>query len=193
VKREAKGERVAHEIDWDALRRRVASIGETVGAPAAQVLEQRARRLAAARPVAEESPKRDFVTFFLGRERYAVAVGWVHEVVASCDIAPLPGAREPLAGAVNVRGQVLLVIDPRPLLGLEGEAESACLLVLGREEPEICVLVDEAGELASLAAEQLVAAPPGQNATPLVTGITRDGTIVLDGERLLDLEATRQQ
>lgn len=59
------------------------------------------------------------LTFFWGRERYAVPLESAREVVALRGVTPIPGLPGHLLGATNHRGEVMAVFDARPLAGMQ--------------------------------------------------------------------------
>ena len=53
-----------------------------------------------------------WVTFQLENETYGINVMQVQEVLRYTEIAPVPGAPEYVLGIINLRGNVVTVIDP---------------------------------------------------------------------------------
>ena len=66
----------------------------------------------------EESNNNRWVTFKLDEEVYAVEVMQVREVLRSIDITPVPGSKDYILGIINLRGNVVTVIDTRVRFGL---------------------------------------------------------------------------
>jgi purine-binding chemotaxis protein CheW len=66
----------------------------------------------------ESAPLEEFLTFLLGGEEYAVAIGRVREVLKAPPITEVPRAPAHILGVVTVRGEVVAVVDPRLRLGL---------------------------------------------------------------------------
>jgi purine-binding chemotaxis protein CheW len=60
----------------------------------------------------------DVVVFHLGPQRLGVAVPRVQEVVRAVAISPLPGAPTLIRGVINVRGDIVPVLDLRVRFGL---------------------------------------------------------------------------
>ena len=54
-----------------------------------------------------------WVTFQLENETYGINVMQVQEVLRYTEIAPVPGAPEYVLGIINLRGNVVTVIDTR--------------------------------------------------------------------------------
>ncbi|MEJ2687629.1 MAG: chemotaxis protein CheW, partial [Gammaproteobacteria bacterium] len=57
------------------------------------------------------------VTFRLDDECYGINVMQIREVLRVADIAPVPGAPDYVLGIINLRGNVVTVIDTRKRLG----------------------------------------------------------------------------
>ena len=66
------------------------------------------------------SPEKDqvlqWVTYRLGDETYGINVMQVQEVLRYTEIAPVPGAPDYVLGIINLRGNVVTVIDTRARL-----------------------------------------------------------------------------
>jgi purine-binding chemotaxis protein CheW len=155
------------------------------------VMEERARALAR---VPTEAPHAALVlqlaTFTLADERYAIETRYVREVVRLTDYTPVPGAPEFLVGVINLRGEILAVVDLRKLLGVEqrGVTDLSRVLVLGGERAEFGVLADMADEVLALRTEE-VHEPPASVAgigREYLRGVTAAALIVLDGGVLLE-------
>ncbi len=62
-----------------------------------------------------------WVTFQLEDETYGINVMQVREVLRYSEIAPVPGAPDYVIGIINLRGNVVTVIDTRSRFGLMQE------------------------------------------------------------------------
>ena len=60
---------------------------------------------------AASDPITQWVTFRLENEKYGINVMRVQEVLRMTEIAPVPGAPEYVLGIINLRGNVVTVID----------------------------------------------------------------------------------
>ena len=54
-----------------------------------------------------------FVTFYIGEELYGVDIYKVREVIKLIDITSVPRSNEYVVGVINLRGQVIPLIDLR--------------------------------------------------------------------------------
>lgn len=159
----------------------------------AAVLRQRAQQLACP-PAATDGALEasEALEFSIADQRCLLALEWVREVRAPVDQVPVPLAAEPLVGLAQLRGRMLPVLDVRTLLGIAPPASAGAphLVVLGRELPVLCIAASAVHGLQRLAAADAErrSAPLESVRPDLVRGVTADGHLVLDGERLLDLQ-----
>jgi purine-binding chemotaxis protein CheW len=133
-----------------------------------------------------------YLTFALGAEEYGVDVLAVREIIGMLDITPVPRAPECVRGVVNLRGQVIPVIDLRLCLGMPAIAYSAetCIVVAEVEGEPIGLIVDHVSEVADIRAADVVPTPNlgVQADTTCVRGLGKVHgrvKILLDVERIL--------
>lgn len=144
---------------------------------------------------AARGPASRYVTFRLGNETYAINVMQVQEVLRMTEIAPVPGAPGHVLGIINLRGNVVTVIDARMRLGLpsKDDDDSTRIIVIEVNRQVIGILVDSVAEVVELAAAEIEPAPNVGNdeSSKYIQGIaSRDGelVIVVDLNRLLSDE-----
>jgi purine-binding chemotaxis protein CheW len=109
------------------------------------------------------------------------------------ELAPLPGAESPIYGITTWRGDLLTILDLRPLLGLPVSSlnDLSRVMVLGGARPEFGILADAVSELLSVPVDDLMAVDDKQGRrAELVRGITPQAVLVLDGSALLNLAAS---
>lgn len=98
----------------------------------------------------------DVLLFELDGHRCAIPAGDIHLVIGAVTIHPLPGAPECVAGVINVRGEIVPVVDVRQRLGLEPRPVRAS---------DHFVLVRRDGRLLALPVDRVIGlenAPVGQ-------------------------------
>lgn len=187
------------EIDWSALRERLARTMlatqrdvQLTEEQAARLLEERAHALANAQAAAQEQEQTcEVAIFVLGAERYAIETRFVKQVIKRAQITPVPGAAELLCGVIIVQGELVPLFDARRLFGLGGlaaqPADSGWALILGEQAPDLGLLIDRTTEIARIATRAIVAPPPrsGRDGERLHRGVTADGLIMLHGDELL--------
>jgi purine-binding chemotaxis protein CheW len=187
----------ATSIDWKQVRERLARVLTATEESlrlspdrARAVLEERARALARVPPaVTRAAEVIEVVTFALANELYAIETRFVRGVVRLTDYTPLPGAPPFLVGVLNLRGDILAVMDLRTFfnVGGKGLTDLARVLVLGTERPEFGVLADAALEVRTLRIDDVLDAPSSVAGIgrEYLRGLTQEALIVLDGAGLL--------
>src|SRR5574344_2879228 len=102
-----------------------------------------------------------WVTFQLDRETYGINVMQVQEVLRYTEIAPVPGAPDYVLGIINLRGNVVTVIDTRMRFGLQPETvtESTRIVIIEAEKQVIGILVDSVAEVVDLNSSDIDPAP----------------------------------
>jgi len=91
--------------------------------------------------MAEEALR--WVTFRLENEKYGINVMQVQEVLRITEIAPVPGAPSYVLGIINLRGNVVTVIDTRSRFGLASvETDDSSRVVIIESEEQVWLLVD---------------------------------------------------
>lgn len=101
-------------------------------------------------------------TFFLENELFGVDTLRVQEILTFQEITPVPLTPDYVRGLINLRGQIVTVIDLRCRLGfekLENEAVSMNLIV-NSDEGLMSLLVDSIGNVLDINEDRLLP-PPG--------------------------------
>ncbi len=136
-----------------------------------------------------------WVTFSLENETYGINVMRVQEVLKMTEIAPVPGAPDYVIGIVNLRGNVVTVVDTRKRFGLmpEEPTEATRIVIIEANKQVVGILVDSVAEVVELDASQIETAPSvgNEEASRYIQGVhSRDeGLIILvDLNKLLSDE-----
>lgn len=142
-----------------------------------------------------QDPLLQWVTFRLDQEAYGINVMQVQEVLRMTDIAPVPGAPSYVLGIINLRGNVVTVIDTRSRFGLPpGEDTDATRIVIIEAADNIVgVRVDSVAEVVNLRTSEIETAPNVGNdeSSKYIQGVySRDGDILIlvDVNKLLTEE-----
>ncbi|MFQ3197083.1 MAG: purine-binding chemotaxis protein CheW [Paraglaciecola sp.] len=136
-----------------------------------------------------------WVTYKLGAETYGINVMQVQEVLRHTDIAPVPGAPEYVLGIINLRGNVVTVIDTRARFGLEPTelSDNTRIVIIESEEQVVGILVDSVAEVVYLRSSDIDSAPNvgTEESAKFIHGVSnRDGEllILVDLNKLLSDE-----
>ncbi|PMH41018.1 chemotaxis protein CheW [Vibrio sp. 10N.286.49.B3] len=102
-----------------------------------------------------------WVTFQLEEETYGINVMQVREVLRYTEIAPVPGAPDYVLGIINLRGNVVTVIDTRSRFGLmPGDiTDNTRIIVIESERQVIGILVDSVAEVVYLRSSEIDTTP----------------------------------
>jgi purine-binding chemotaxis protein CheW len=130
-----------------------------------------------------------WVTFKLEMETYGINVMQVQEVLRYTEIAPVPGAPSYVLGIINLRGNVVTVIDTRSRFGLASNemTDNTRIVIIEAEKQVIGILVDSVAEVVYLKASEIDAAPNVGNdeSAKFIQGVSnRDGELLI----LVDLD-----
>ncbi len=136
-----------------------------------------------------------WVTFELDKETYCISVSDVREVLRYTEIAPVPGSPDYVLGIINLRGNVVTVIETRKRFGLASvEVDDVSRIVIVEiDGHEVGILVDSVAEVVDLRQSMIEAAPNVGNddTARYIQGVTsRDGKllIILDLNKMLSSE-----
>ena len=102
-----------------------------------------------------------WVTFKLQEETYGINVMQVQEVLRYTEIAPVPGSPDYVIGIINLRGNVVTVIDTRTRFGLEPAelTDNSRIVIIEAEKQVIGILVDSVAEVVYLKQSDIDVAP----------------------------------
>ena len=155
-----------------------------------EILKQRAKILAASgreRKASEETLQ--VVAFRIDKERYAIDLAHIQEVYPLRDLTTIPGVPDFVLGVINLRGQIVSVIDIRRFFDIphEGFTNLNRIIILESDQMIFGILADDIEGVRQIRHSEI------QPALPTLTGIreafllggSRDHTVILDGARIL--------
>lgn len=117
-----------------------------------------------------------WVTFQLDGETYGVNVTQVREVLRVTEIAPVPGAPDYVMGIINLRGNVVTVVDTRKRFGLMSTepTDSSRIVIIEVGGQEIGMMVDSVAEVVDLPVSSIESAPNigNDDSSRFIQGVT---------------------
>ena len=135
------------------------------------------------------------VTFQLENETYGINVMQVQEILRYSEIAAVPGAPDYVLGIINLRGNVVTVIDTRARFGLMPSeiTDNSRIVIIEAEKQVIGILVDSVAEVVYLKKSEIEVAPHvgTEESSQFIQGVTNrdDGLLILvDLNKLLSDE-----
>jgi len=186
----------ARIIDWEAIHRRLAvagaaiSSGRDYGPEEARLVLQARARAAAKPPVKPDDAERlEVLAFTLAGETYGVETCHVREVCQLKELTAVPCTPPFVAGVMNLRGQILAILDLRKFFDLPGGGltELNRVIVLRGGDDELGLLADSIDGVRSVPASDLQEGLPTLTGSRerFLKGVTGQMLAVLDGGRLL--------
>ncbi|MDH5435292.1 MAG: chemotaxis protein CheW [Gammaproteobacteria bacterium] len=109
----------------------------------------------------EKDPIIQWVTFKLDNEIYGINVMQVQEVLRMTEIAPVPGAPNYVLGIINLRGNVVTVMDTRQRFGLMSTEtdDQTRIIIVEAQSNVVGILVDSVAEVVYLRESEMELAP----------------------------------
>ncbi|RME33823.1 MAG: chemotaxis protein CheW [Deltaproteobacteria bacterium] len=143
----------------------------------------------------EDTLRRRWLSFFIGREQYAVDIEQVKEIIKPREVTEVPRTPDFLPGIISLRGIIVPVIDlaRRLRLGETQQSDRTRIIVCELGDRIAGLLVDTIAQVVDVSEHQ-VEPPPA-----VLTGLDRDMVegvgriqgrmvVLLNVEQVLDLE-----
>jgi purine-binding chemotaxis protein CheW len=185
------------EIDWIEVHRRIEKTREVLEQGALPSLEETRSILKKRAFALAQEPKKDestqnyleIVEFRLSQEIYGIESAFVREVYPLKDLTTLPCTPSFVLGIINVRGQILSVIDLKNYFNLpeKGLGNLNKVIILHSYSMEFGILADTILGTYSIPLESIQTLPhtvTGIGAEYL-KGVTEGGVIILDAAKVL--------
>lgn len=181
-------------IDWEEIRRRIDKVNATIAsgwAPGSEeekrILKQRAEILAREAKKEVASDFIEVVEFLLAKEHYGIESYCIREVYPLKEYTPLPGVPPFVFGLLNVRGQVISIIDIKKFFDLpeQGISDLNKIIIINDQGLEFGILAEAILGVRKIAVSEL--RPP----LPTLTGIREEFLKGVTGERMVILDAAR--
>jgi len=137
-----------------------------------------------------------YLTFALGPEEYGLEILKVREIIGYMEITAVPQTPNHVKGVINLRGQVIPVIDLRTKFGMETAeiTEQTCIIVVeisqGKQKYSTGIVVDRVQEVLDIAGDNIEEAPQFGSSvnTDFILGMGKIGEsvkILLDIDKVL--------
>ncbi|MDI6692603.1 MAG: chemotaxis protein CheW [Anaerosomatales bacterium] len=116
-----------------------------------KILRERAASLAQAESEEQAVETRGLLLFLVGDETYAVDVEHVREIVNGFTVTRIPCVPSHVLGVINVRGEIVSVVDLAAVLGSASsrtlEQEESSGIIVRFDEVTAMLVVDEIGDI----------------------------------------------
>ncbi len=155
------------------------------------ILRARAKSLAQEPERKGESEKNiEVLAFLLAHETYAIETVFIREVYPLNELTPLPCTPDYIFGIINIRGQILTIVDMKKFFDLpeKGITNLNRVIVVQEEDIVLGILADEINGIRDIPASGLHLLHPTMTRIHdgYLKGVTGEGLILLDMERFLN-------
>lgn len=135
-----------------------------------------------------------YICFGLGQEEFGIPLLSVKEVLAIPEITPIPQTPPHFLGIINLRGNVISIMDLRAKFGIKTTStEETTVIILDFGDYQLGVVVDRVDSVLSLDAEQISSKPhiESSKSTDYISGVYRQEQkliLILDIAKALSVE-----
>ncbi|HNU31868.1 MAG TPA: chemotaxis protein CheW [Sedimentisphaerales bacterium] len=140
-----------------------------------------------------------YLTFALAQEQYGLEILKVREIIGYMDVTAVPQTPHYVKGVINLRGQVIPVVDLRAKFGMEAVdvTDQTCIIVVeinqGQRKSNTGIIVDRVQEVLDIDCKDIEEAPQfGVSvSTDFILGMAKVGEsvkILLDIDKVLGRE-----
>jgi purine-binding chemotaxis protein CheW len=190
-------ERRTTAIDWSEVYRRLEIVQAAIERGWRPTSEEKkrvlkVRAIALAKEREEEAVAGEYlevVEFLLAYEKYGIESSYVREVYPLKDLTPMPCAPPFVLGIINVRGQILSVIDVKKFFDLpeKGLTDLNKVIILHSDSMEFGILADVILHVCNISLSELQPALPTLTGIrqEYLKGITKERVVILDADKLL--------
>lgn len=184
-------------IDWADLHRRLKNTQNILEQGLSltperkrEILKERAKTLAREPEIGEGTQgDLEIVEFLLSYETYGVESSFVREVYPLNEITPLPGTPSFVLGIINVRGQILSVIDLKKIFDLpeKGLTDLNKVIIIHDEKIEFGILADAVTGIRKISLDTIQPALPTLTGirAEYLKGVTDERRVILDAKKIL--------
>ncbi len=136
-----------------------------------------------------------FIEFSLGKEDYAIPLLMVREVISVPDTTPIPKSPPHFLGIMNLRGQVISIVDLRKKMKVEGNKQDKeeAVIIVDVGGMNIGVVVDSINKVLAFSSDEICEMPEVENQlnTQFINGVYKKEnslTVLLDIAKVLDIK-----
>ncbi|RNC73320.1 MAG: purine-binding chemotaxis protein CheW [Desulfuromonadales bacterium] len=185
----------AKRLDWDELHRRLEAARVSLNREMPpdeekRILKARAATLAKDSLDGETTEGNlEILEFLLAYERYGIEMSFVRETCPLRDLTPLPCTPPFVLGLINVRGEIVSVIDLKKFFDLpeKGLTDLNKVVIVHDDATTFGILADEIIGVGMVSGDAIQPSLPTLTGIrdEYLKGITGERTIILDGNRIL--------
>lgn len=143
--------------------------------------------------VKTDTQAESYLRFSLHKESYAIPLLSVREVIAVPDVTPLPNTPRHFLGIMNLRGQIISIIDLRSKFGIKNEIGPETTVIICDIKPFcIGIVVNSVDSVLTVGADAIKPKPEVESdkKTDYITGVVSvdsDLVLLIDIAKALDV------
>lgn len=142
----------------------------------------------------------EFVSFILGDELFGVNVLKVHEIIGVTEITPVPNTMQYMKGVINMRGNVVPVVDLRSKFNLEEipYTEITVIIIVELKNRFIGMIVDTVSDVVDIKESDIHESHEFNTEieTEFIQAIGQfdeNLIIILDVDKILEMDSTKEE
>ncbi len=131
----------------------------------------------------------ELLSFYIENELFGIPLKEVLEVLKTVEPVPVPFSSSAIRGIINVRGEIIPVLDLKRIIGLSGANVENRIIILDSQKGKVGILVDNVYGVIRLDEEKLEPNPMMGEHGKFVRNVAYiDGTLIsiLDFERIAE-------
>ena len=187
-------------INWKDLHQRLENTQNTLEQGLSlsperkrKILKERAKTLAREPQIEERTQgSLEVIEFLLSYETYGIESSFVREVYPLHEITSLPGTPPFVLGIINVRGEILSVLDLRKFFDLpeKGLTDLNKVIIIYDEQMEFGILADAVVGMKKISLDIIQPALPTLTGirAEYLKGVTEERMVILDAKKILSDE-----
>lgn len=160
-----------------------------LGQTAADILRFRATRLAKKSSQKHESNLIKVVAFRLAHETYGIELSHIRFIHPLKGLTVIPGAPDFIAGIINIRGEIISIVDFKKMFDLPAQEQNRHIhvIILQSKVIEFGILADQVLGVTEIREKDIQPSLPTLTGIrqQYIKGVTGDGMVILDGEKIL--------
>jgi purine-binding chemotaxis protein CheW len=183
--------------DWEQIYQRLEAVRTTIKKDFNYIVQKKQEVLKERAKLLAQEPKRaktdetylEVVEFQLEYEHYAIETSYIREVYPLKELTPIPCTPPFVLGIINIRGQILSVLDLKTFFNLpeKGLVDMNKVIILHSDEMEFGILTDTILGVRSIPLSDIQPSLPTLTdiRAKYLKGVTAERLVILDAAKIL--------
>lgn len=183
--------------DWEKIYQRLEAVRTTIKKDFNYIVQKKQEVLKERAKLLAQEPKKaktdetylEVVEFQLEYEQYAIETSYIREVYPLKELTPIPCTPPFVLGIINIRGQILSVLDLKTFFNLpeKGLVDMNKVIILHSDEMEFGILTDTILGVRSIPLSDIQPSLPTLTdiRAKYLKGVTAERLVILDAAKIL--------